>query len=373
MKRTTIVAGSAVLLASLLASGCSASQDNNAAAATGGASVSPSAVTVDDGGCTKNHDKIAEIQKQLSTNLYGIAAEQSDKGTNTVKKPIEAGKKIKITFSIEGLSHPFLVKQKTLATEAGAKLGAEVNVISANDDVNKQFNDIQTAISQGTDAVMMMPATTQGLDAVLAQADSKNVPYFFTQKGMLGVHPASQVLAPYANEGKQLGQHIVEHYKGKKNVNVIVIEGISGDASSVARVGAFEVELLKACNFTIVAQQPGQYRRAESAKAAENMLTANKDVQLLFGANDEAALGGLSALETAGRTGVDVAGIDGETDMFNAIKQGKVLATVIHKPTAGIVVEEIVNYLQGKPVPQYKVLPEDLVTKDNVNTLEPAF
>lgn len=371
MKSRIIPVSAGALAAILAVSSCSASVNNNApGAATGAAQVA-----VDDGGCAKNHDRIAALRTELAANLYGIASANSGKGSNTDPNPAPPGKKIKITFSIEGLSHPFLVKQKQLAEAEAAELGAEINVVSANDDVNQQFNDIQTSITQGTDALMMMPAKTQGLDAVLNQATAQNIPYFFTQKGMLGVQPASQVLGPYADEGRQLGQWVVEHYKGRPNVNVLIVSGITGDASSVARVDAFQIELLKACTFTVLAEQPGQYRREESNKAAENMLAANKDVDLLFGANDEAALGGLSAIESSGRHGIDVVGLDGETDMFTAIRQGKALATVTHLPTAGIVVHEIVDYLRGKPVPQYKVLPEALVTKQAIDagTVQPAF
>jgi len=373
--RSLIVLTVGLASVGLILSACSASKNNNAPTTASGGSTAAATAPVDTGGCAKNQDRIAKLQAELATNLYGIAAANSDKGKNTNPDPVAPDKKIKITFSIEGLSHPFLVKQKQIAEAEAAKLGAEINVISANDDVNRQFNDIQTAIGQGTDALMMMPANTQGLDAVLAQATSKKVPYFFTQKGMLGVQPASQVLAPYANEGQQLGKWVAGHYKGKPKVNVVVISGITGDASSVARVDSFEVELLRACNFTILATQAGQYRRQESAKAAENMLAANQKVDLLFGANDEAALGGLSAIESSGRTGIDVVGLDGETDMFTAIKAGKALATVIHKPTAAIVVTEIVDYLKGRPVPQYKVLPEKLVTKESIatGTVQPAF
>ncbi|MCV7229034.1 substrate-binding domain-containing protein [Mycolicibacterium komossense] len=355
----------------LAMSACSSSVDNNADPTA----ASATDISVDDGGCTKNHDAIAKAQQTLANNLYGIAAEQSDKGTNTNPDPKGAGDPITLTFSIEGLSHPFLVKQKQLAEEAAARNGVKINVVSANDDVNQQFNDLQTAIAQGTDALMMMPANTEGLGAVLSQAETAKIPYFFTQKGMLGVKPASQVLAPYANEGKMLGEWVVDHYKGRSDVNVAIISGIPGDASSDARVNAFALPLLRACTFNIVANQPGNYRRGDSEKAAQNMLSANPNVDLVVGANDEAALGGLSALQSAGRTGVDVVGMDGETDMFTAIKNGQALATVIHKPTAGIVVDEAVKYLRGEPVPEFKVLPEDLVTKETIDagSAEPAF
>ncbi|MGE0219620.1 substrate-binding domain-containing protein [Mycolicibacterium sp.] len=362
----------AVFATTLLIAGCSSSVNNNAET-TDPASATP--VEVDDGGCAKNRDQIASLQQDLAKNLYGIAAEQSGKGENTNPNPKPDGAPIKITFSVEGLSHPFLVKQKELAEAAAAEHGVEINVISANDDVNQQFNDIQNAIAQGTDALMMMPATTQGLDAVLKQAEAKQIPYFFTQKGMLGVDPVSQVLAPYANEGKQLGEWVVEHYKGQEDVNVAIISGIPGDQSSDARVNSFLLPLLRACTFNIVATQPGNYRRGDSEKAAQNMLAANPDVDLLFGANDEAALGGIAALTSSGRQGVDVVGLDGETDMFTAITNGQALATVIHKPTAGIVVDEIAEYMRGNPVPEYKVLDEDLVTRETIESgaSQPAF
>lgn len=351
-------------------SSCSTSVNNNA-----DPSAAPtSSVAVDDGGCAKNHDQIAKTQQELANNLYGIAAENSDKGAKTNPNPAPAGDPIRVTFWIEGLSHPFLVKQKELAEAAARQHNIELNVVSANDDVNQQFNDIQTAIARGTDALMMMPATTQGLDAVLAQAETKQIPYFFTQKGMLGISPVSQVLAPYATEGKQLGEWVVQHYQGRENINVAVISGIPGDQSSDARVNAFLLPLLRACTFNVVANQPGNYRRGDSEKAAQNMLAANPKVDLLFGANDEAALGGIAALSSSGRKGVDVVGLDGESDMFTAIRNGQALATVIHKPTAGIVVEEIANYLRGEPVPEFKVLPEDLVTKETVDAgAQPAF
>lgn len=352
-------------------SACSASVNNNAE--TTGAE--PANIQIDDGGCTKNHDQIASIQQGLAKNLYGIAADNSGKGTNTNPNPKPEGEPVTITFSVEGLSHPFLVKQKEEAEAAARRHGLQINVVSANDDVNQQFNDIQTAIAQGTDALMMMPATTQGLDAVLAQAQAKQIPYFFTQKGMLGVDPVSQVLAPYSNEGKQLGEWVAEHYKDKESVNVAVISGIPGDQSSDARVNSFLLPLLRSCKFTVVANQPGNYRRGDSEKAAQNMLAANPDIDLLFGANDEAALGGIAALSSSGRTGVDVVGLDGEADMFTAIRNGQALATVIHKPTAGIVVDEIAEYMRGNPVPDFKVLSEDLVTRESIESgaSQPAF
>ncbi|MDF2824700.1 MAG: sugar transporter substrate-binding protein, partial [Mycobacterium sp.] len=92
---------------------CSSSVNNNAEPSDTASSATN--VEVDDGGCAENRDQIAQLQQDLSKNLYGIAAAESGKGERTNPNPIPEGDPIKITFSVEGLSHPFLVKQKQLA------------------------------------------------------------------------------------------------------------------------------------------------------------------------------------------------------------------------------------------------------------------
>lgn len=378
--RRLLIGSLAVAMVAL--AGCSSSSssestsaETSAPAAATSAAASPAASEAAAASeCPENDARIAELDDVLAKNLYSQAFEQSGKEMNTNPNPLGPDDSIKIFFSLEGLSHPFLVAQKDLAEAKAKELGVTIDVVSANDDVNKQFNDIQTGIASGANAIMMMPANTEGLSSVLSQAEQSGIPYAFTQKGMLGVNPVTQVLAPYAAEGQTVGAWVVDHFKDNPGpINVALIEGITGDVSSVARTGSFERELLKACKFKIVASQPGQYRRDASQKAMETILAANPDVNLVFGANDEGALGALAAIEASGKTGIDVVGIDGEKDMFDALKAGKVLVTMKHNPTSPYTVENLVDYLRGEPVPTFEVNPGEVVDQSNVNSTEPAF
>jgi ribose transport system substrate-binding protein len=324
-------------------------------------------------------DEIAALEEELSQNVYVQAVENAgqemSENTGKVFGPDEP---IRIAFSIEGLSHPYLVNQSETAQEVGESLGAEVSVVSAEDDAAKQVSDLEAILAGGTDALVMMPASTQGIANVLAQYEEQGIPYFFATKGAEDVNPTGVVLANYAGEGRALGEFVVDHYaeQGLENVKVAIISGIAGDLSSVARTGEFKLALLKSGNFEIVAEQPGEYRREPSAEVMEGILAAHPDVQLVFGANDEAALGALSAIRAAGRDDIDIVGIDGQSEIFPEIESGAVLATHTHLPTAGLVVEAIVNYLRGEPIPAVQV-PEDeqLVTKERIEAgeVEPAF
>jgi len=330
-------------------------------------------------GGTDYTQEIADLEATLSENLYYMALQQSGQDTTTYPgEPYAADAPIRIVFSIEGLSHPFLVAQTEAAAAACDTLGCTVEIISAEDDINKQFDDVQTALGTRPDALMMMPANTEGLATILAQYDDAGIPYFFAQKGMLGTNTVSQVLAAYAAEGRAIGQFVVEQFGDSPTpVKVACIEGIAGDVSSVARVGAFKLELLKNGNFEIVASQPGEYRREPSQRVMEGFLAAHPDVQIVFGANDEAALGALAAIRAAGIADgtITIVSIDGQTDMFPEVTKGAVMATFTHAVTAGKVVEEIVAYLRGEPVPAFLVSPGELVTAERIAAGEvvPAF
>lgn len=330
-------------------------------------------------GGTDYTQEIADLEATLSENLYYMALQQSGQDERTYAgEAYAADAPIRIVFSIEGLSHPFLVAQTEAATAACETLGCTVEIVSAEDDINKQFDDVQTALGTQPDALMMMPANTEGLATILAQYDDTGIPYFFAQKGMLGTNAVSQVLAAYAAEGKAIGDFIVEQFGDSATpVQVAVIEGIAGDVSSVARSGAFKLQLLKNGNFDIVASQPGEYRREPSQRVMEGFLAAHPDVQIVFGANDEAALGALAAIRAAGIPDgqITIVSIDGQTDMFPEVTKGAVLATFTHAVTAGKVVEEIVAYLHGEPVPAFLVSPGELVTAEKIaaGEVEPAF
>lgn len=368
----------AVFLAfGLIVAACGDDDDTGSTSATTSATTVPATTTT--AGGDDNSQAIADLTEVLEENLYFMALQESGEEMNTFSgTPKGPDDPIKIVFSIEGLSHPFLVGQTRVAEEACAELGCEVQVISAEDDVNKQFNDIQTALVQQPDALMMMPANTEGLAPILQQYDEAGIPYFFAQKGMLGVNPASQVLAAYAAEGEAIGKFVVEQFgDSSEKVKVGIIEGIAGDVSSVARVGAFELELLKHGNFDIVASQPGEYRREPSQRVMEGILAAHPDVDIVFGANDEAALGALAALRAAGIPDgeITLVSIDGQTDMFPEVEKGAVLATFTHALSAGVCTEQIVKYLRGEPVPKFLVSPGELVTAEKIaaGEVEPAF
>lgn len=83
----------------------------------------------------------------------------------------------------------------------------------------------------------------------------------------------------------------------------------------------------------------------------ENILQANPDVQAVFAANDEMALGAVEAIEGAGKT-VMVVGFDATDDAVAAINEGRMAATIAQQPEliGKTAVENAVKLIAGEAI-----------------------
>lgn len=94
----------------------------------------------------------------------------------------------------------------------------------------------------------------------------------------------------------------------------------------------------EAAKFTITGQGWGNWTVDEGLTAAEDLITANPDVNLVMGENDPMLMGALTALDNAGITyGTDgtvklISAADGSKDGYNAIRDGKIMAIGENSP-----------------------------------------
>lgn len=96
----------------------------------------------------------------------------------------------------------------------------------------------------------------------------------------------------------------------------------------------------------------------------ENMLQANPDVKCVFAHNDEMALG---AVEAVSGKDIAIAGFDATDDAVNAVKEGRMAATVAQKPElmGATAVETAQKLMAGEAVEKVMPVEVKLVTKDN--------
>ena len=120
---------------------------------------------------------------------------------------------------------------------------------------------------------------------------------------------------------------------------------------------------------TVVARPGADGQRAKAMAAMEDMLQAHRDVNGVFGINDDSALGALSVIEAAGRTDVVVVGYDATAEAQAAIRRGSPLkADVIQYPKriGKTAIEMIARHLAGEQVPASVPVEVGIVTADTL-------
>ena len=157
-----------------------------------------------------------------------------------------------------------------------------------------------------------------------------------------------------------------------KKGKVAILEGVAGDYWTVREGKGFDNIANQYPDIKVVARQPANWERAKGMEVMENILQANRDLDLVFGMNDNMALGALQAIENAGLLGkIKVIGYNAQQDALEAIKEGRLDASIAKQPgnIGRMIIEDIVvKVMEGKKEeikPVICVSP-GLVTKENL-------
>ena len=127
--------------------------------------------------------------------------------------------------------------------------------------------------------------------------------------------------------GYNIAKVLFENQGGRGEV--FVIQGMLGNTAAIDRFKGFEQALKEFPNINVVRNDTGNWATAEALRLTETWLNANPNVGGIWCANDNMATGALQALENRGLKGkVGVVGIDANTDIVEAVRDGFALATV---------------------------------------------
>jgi len=112
--------------------------------------------------------------------------------------------------------------------------------------------------------------------------------------------------------------------------------------------------------------QIGDWDTTKAMGILENMLTARPDIQAVFAANDNMAIGAVQAAQQAGRADIFIIGFDAEQVALDAIEEGTMYGTIQQQPAlmGELGVETAVKFLNGEAVEPFIGAPVALITKE---------
>jgi ribose transport system substrate-binding protein len=277
--------------------------------------------------------------------------------------------KIKIGFSQGTMESSWRVNMVE-----GNRIWAEENlpdveliITNGENNASKQVSDVESLLAQGVDVLVLSPVTADALTPVVKQAMDAGIPVLTLDRGVntpVTVH----IGADNKLIGRTAGEYVCNVLGGEGNV--IEIQGTAGASATIDRHDEFRAVLAEQCpGVQVVADQVANYVREPAIKFMEDMLQrfGPGEIDLVYAHNDDMALGAVTALEAAGRQDeVMVVGIDGEEAAYQAIDEGRMVATFTYHFVAPEGIQYAYRVAQGEELPSEIILPTHQVTKENV-------
>lgn len=285
----------------------------------------------------------------------------------TSDKPAGASKGT-IGVSLLTLQNPFFKVIGDNITAEAAKNGYDTLVVSADNDVVRQSNQVKDFIVKKAAAIVLSPADSKAIVPVIQEANAAGIPVFTVDVpcNEPGVKIVTQVATDNFGGGKEAATAMIEALKGGGGkIGVLDLKQVE---SCILRVKGFK-EVLDAHNATaaqkieIVSELDGGGLKDKGYKAAEDMLQAHPDMVGIFAINDPSALGARGALEKAGKQEkVVIIGFDGQPEGKQAIKDGKMYAEPVQFPEKmGVeVVKAFLRHSKGEELPPQMLIPTSL-------------
>jgi ribose transport system substrate-binding protein len=244
----------------------------------------------------------------------------------------------------------------------------ELIITNGENNASKQVSDVESLIAQGVKTLIISPVTADALTPVVKQAMEAGIPVV-TLDRKVNTDVTLHIGADNVLIGKTAGEFVCETLGGTGNV--IEIQGTAGASATIDRHDAFHAVLAEKCpDVKVVADQVANYVREPAIKFTEDMLQrfGPGEIDLVYAHNDDMALGAVTALEAAGRLDeVKVVGIDGENAAYDAIKDGKMVATFTYHFVAPEGVQYGYKVAKGEKLDPEIVLPTHQVDATNVD------
>lgn len=314
-------------------------------------------------GCAAKDTTIADTNDQ--------AADAKDVATdNAASNTPAADEGIKIGFLAMNRTMTWMQYALKGAEETANKLGVELVIFDAENDVAKQTSMMEDLVSLGVDAIITDPINVESLAPAVQAAYDNNVPTFTFDRRCEGAPYLGFVGCDDVLGGKLAAQYIGEKLGGKGKVVEIV--GQEGSSVTYDRQKGFHSELeTNYPDIEIVYSQTGEFTSEKGMSVMEDAIVAVDEFDAVFSHNDDMLIGAMQAMKDAGvdLNKVVTISYDGTPAALELIKAGDHDATIQYPSCqAGMAVESAVEYVKtGKEPAKKDVLVNPFViTIDNL-------
>jgi ribose transport system substrate-binding protein len=261
------------------------------------------------------------------------------------------------------------------AQQAADEAGVELTIFNANDDPVQQNQAVQNFVQQGFDAVIVVAIDVEGIKPAIQQAAGAGLKVIAVDAIVDDPAVNVQVGVDNAAAGKQIGEFVNGYAEDNGIRPSIGVVGALNSYIQNVRKDSFE-ETVTTAGAQVVQTVDGKNTQEGAATAAENLLTAQPGMNIVYATGEPALLGTVAAVQSGGAADrLKVFGWDLTEQAIAGIDAGFVAGVVQQDPrTEGVeAVKAAKALVDGQQVGKEIDVPITIVTKDNVAPYRQIF
>ncbi|WP_375424649.1 sugar ABC transporter substrate-binding protein [uncultured Friedmanniella sp.] len=257
---------------------------------------------------------------------------------NGVKSDVH---QVVVGFAQQQLQAPYFAAMQVEAQQIADQQGFKILIQAANKDPVIQMNQMQAMMAQGADVLIVNATSVKGQKEMMTQVASK-IPVVYIDTSVPGTGTTS-VQSDNLTIGRESGKITAQRFKdmGKTSIKMVILTGPATDefVGPARRQGFLDGLKEGGMPFEIQSEQAGDYAQDIGQVAAENMLAAHPDTDLVMGLNDSMTLGAYNVINGKDKyKNVYVAAAaDGQKEGEALIKSGgctgKYISTGLNSPS----------------------------------------
>lgn len=301
--------------------------------------------------------------------ICGMAGCSSDEGTAGSGGD---GSDFLVGFANNSDTYSYCAKFREYLTEETEAKGISITVTDAGGDTNVQNGQIDDFIVQNVNVISTISNDLDGSVPALESARAAGLPYvsFLTSvSGGEDYEGYIYVGSTNYDAGTQQGEYLCETFPD--GAKVLYFTGAPNDQQYIDRKDGLEDALAENSAIEILDEYNVENSKDLGMSTAEDCLLSYDDIDAIVCQSDDAALGVVEALKSAGKLDeIKVLGVDGNDEALASIKAGEMAMTALQDARAQAqagadIFEQLKNGTDPKDIEDVYI-PFQKVTSDNV-------
>ncbi len=244
-----------------------------------------------------------------------------------------------ICFAFQDLETEFWVAGHAAITTTLEEQGHTVIERNANEDANRQLEQVRDCIAQGVDGIIIIPQDGESAVTIVGEAQDNDVPIAVFNRPPSDLSRGIIVVADNETIAEQAVDYLVEKAledaDAGETLQPLILVGDLGDPNAVGRKNGFYNAIEKqADRFETPIEVATEWDAATALSNLEAAVTANPEIDLVFTSSDFLFPTIRSVFEPRGmwktrdeEGHVVLGGLDGDATACQLIKDGHVDAT----------------------------------------------